>query len=253
MGHFEVQGQFTGDLRPIEGDVQSVMMKHVNRKHTTKGKSFALYNKESLVISEGRIYKGDTIIERSFKYDWSDPKSCITRYIQGPNSISMFVIKRDHQGRYLKTEMFWEGDPEVPLHSDNEFIYNDKGQLSSFVRTTSFKSTTLNPNERRTRKKCIELRFENTRVVEEIERDSCDVTSQRRFFEYDSLGNKIKETIDSMDPNSHVFGGRSENGIQRYFYKFDKEGNWIKRYFEFESGKRILEIKRKIKYRKKSA
>jgi|GEM_PF-2886545 len=40
------------------------------------------------------------------------------------------------------------------------------------------------------------------------------------------------------------------NHVKEYFYTFDKHGNWTKRYVRIDYGKKKLELKRKITYRK---
>jgi hypothetical protein len=63
------------------------------------------------------------------------------------------------------------------------------------------------------------------------------------------LGKTINETIDHQDLEVVIPGARSEGGIQRYRYNFDKKGNWTKRYYVTSSGRKIKDIKRRIKYK----
>ena len=81
------------------------------------------------------------------------------------------------------------------------------------------------------------------------EKVNCDSINKTITIEYDQKGNPVFETIDHHDTTAVITGGRSEKGMQRYKYLYDKNGNWIKRYYVTSEGRSILEIKRGIKYK----
>ncbi len=172
-------------------------------------------------------------------------------YINGINSIkvkqnytnkkgfSITITHFDSLKKISKSELYFSNDTINPVSLRNNFVYSNNGKL------ISYKSTHIKTNQ----SKCLEFKYENGQLKEELLYNDCQRLTKKTTISYDKMGNPVFEEIDYQDPNSVITGARSERGMQRYFYVFDKRGNWTKRYFVTSRGKRFLEMKRRITYK----
>ncbi len=84
-------------------------------------------------------------------------------------------------------------------------------------------------------------------TISNIKKDSISYLHEHFMYSYNSKGFIIKEKDDFFDYSSD-FKNKTIKSYS-FYYKYDKQGNWIKMYSQFNNGKKGLETKRKIKYR----
>ena len=140
----------------------------------------------------------------------------------------------------MKSELYFDQDTLNPEIVSDNFKYDSLGRIVRFERTSFYPQP-------RSSTKCYELNYTGKKLTEIITYDSYKIRTKRDLIEFRNNRTAF-EIIDHMNPDVVILGGRSEQVIQRYLYKLDKRGNWIKRYYVKSNEKKILEIKRRIKY-----
>lgn len=180
-------------------------------------------------------------MDESFEYTKSTNLLRIKNIYTNKEDYSLTINHYDSLRRLVKSELYFDQDTLNPEIVSDNFKFNSLGQVISFERTHFYQNS-------RRQTDCYELGYSNNRLTEIISRDSCASISKMDMIQYVN-SKSANRTINHMNPEVIVVGGRSELGVERYLYKFDKHGNWIKRYFVKSTGRKILEIKRRIKYK----
>ena len=231
-------GQYHNEIRPTTKDVIEIKTKHYNGKFCKSGWESIYDYSNGKIIRQRNWYKGELRMDE--KHSYSKDGNIITK--KTINLKNQIYFERDSIVKHLqKREIFLSYDsiqPSIVLHS---YIYNPKGKLISYKWTTENFEGIEKIN-------CCQIQYmENKVIIQEME--NCEFVNKTITLQLDKIGNPIFETIDYHDKNIVITGGRSENGVQMYKYKYDKKGNWTKRYYINSKGKSTLEIKRKIKYK----
>ena len=184
-------------------------------------------------------YKGELRSDEKYKYLINVGE--VTKEKMGLDSILYITIDSISEQQLKKRKIFLSQDsinPSIVLHS---YIYNSENIIDSY----KWSSKNYDESESTI---CIKFKYlKNKIVIQEL--SNCENINKTITMELDKKGSPIFETIDHHDRTVVITGGRSEKGIQRYKYKYDKKGNWTKRYYVTSNGNSILEIKRKIKYK----
>lgn len=185
-------------------------------------------------------YRGELRMDDFYEYTESDKNYIIRHSYTKKEGYSITINQFDNQSRLLKSDLYFDQDTLNPQSTYHSFSFDSLNRIVSYKRTSSnfdYESYT----------DCYEIKYEQNRPSSKIILDSCTRVTQKRTIQYKSKRSALY-VHDWMNPDAIITGGRSENGVARYLYKFDKRGNWTKRFYVKSNGIRILDIKRKIKY-----
>ena len=197
----------------------------VRRVNTFKGKVYTEYAYQR--INSGNFYTEKEIIKR----DEFNPASESIEYENFTDengriaSVNFWAIDRKRNAREL---FMVEKDPE----------YN-QGRLTSFIRHSVDKQGNLDSGER------VELFYDQAGRLIRIERK--DINSEfKTVLNYTLTPNGFLDhySVDFL-VGLPIYG---RNPKQDIYYKCDKQGNWVRKYW-LAGDKRLMEAKRKIKYR----
>jgi hypothetical protein len=232
-------GQYQHELNPITNDVIRIEQIHFNGIFRKSGWKSIYEYLDGRLLRTQTWYKGDLRSDEKYKYLINGGE--VTKEKIGLDSILYITIDSISEQQLKKRKIFLSQDsinPSIVLHS---YIYNSENIIDSY------KSSSKNYDESESTI-CIKFNYlKNKIVIQEL--SNCENINKTITMELDKKGSPIFETIDHHDKTVVITGGRSEKGIQRYKYKYDKKGNWTKRYYVTSKGNSILEIKRKIKYK----
>jgi hypothetical protein len=228
------------ELLSVSTDVVEIKQRSFNRGlFPSRWKSYYQYNNGKLK-QQVNHFKNELRMDETYEYTESENILRVKKSYTNKEDYSLTVSHFDSFGRLVKYELYFDQDTLNPEIKSNNFVYDSSDRIISFQRTKYFQNS-------RSQTDCYGLGYKNNKLTEISIRGSCNTISHKDQLEY--LSEKsVFRTIDHMDPNVVVVGGRSEQGIQRYLYKLDKQGNWVKQYYVKSNGRKILEIKRRIKY-----
>ncbi|MEL6557781.1 MAG: hypothetical protein AAFQ94_06320 [Bacteroidota bacterium] len=231
------------EFLPVTNDVIEIRQRSFKRGFLPSGWKSTYHFKDGRLMRQTNYFRAELRMDEVYEYKAS-PGSLIVRNIYtDKKNYSLTIHHFDGPGKLIKSELFFDQDTINPQWIDDHFEYD------SLTETVRFKRTNYYPNNRQFTK-CIEMKLSNGRLMEQLMLDSCNEVTQREYIEYLS-DRKVFNVIDYMNSEVVVTGGRSEQGVQRYLYKLDKKGNWTKRYYVRANGRKILDIKRKIRYASK--
>ena len=236
-----VSGQSFYDLLTVTSDV--VLITQINYNGALKRSGWkSLYSyEEGNLAKQVNYYKGDLRLNEHYDYEKSKDSVIIKQHSIGGQGYFITKEYYSNNGKLTKKKVFLDRNLTKPNSIFHSYVYDSTDRL------ISFKITHYWGRARDARTDCTILKYtDNTITIQRL--DSCHHIRQTETNTFDSKGNLVKRVIDAHDPNAHVSGGRSENGIQHYHFKYDKRGNWVKRYYVTSKGKKILEIKRRVRY-----
>lgn len=171
-------------------------------------------------------YKGDNCLK-------------IKKTYKGGKDFSIELIYTDSEGKIKKSEQYSDKDTINAIVVTNEFVYSSSKQILSYKRT----------HNQTHHKDCWEFKYKGEEVVESLLYNDCRELTKKITTGYNKKGFPVREVIDYLDAETIITGGRSTKGFQRFFYSFDRQGNWTKRFYVTSKGRKILETKRKLIYR----
>lgn len=236
----ELQTAFPS-LLPVTNEVTEIKQRSFNRGFWPSGwKSLYLYEHGRLVRQINH-FRGELRMDETYEYIESANSLRIKHIYTDKEDYALTFNYFNDRDELIKSELFFDQDTLSPQWLCHNF------QFDSLRGVVNFEQTRYYPESRQSTE-CYELKFQNNRLLERLTLDSCNTVTKRESIEFRDNRTAF-QIIDHMNPEVVVVGGRSEQGIQRYLYKLDKRGNWIKRYYVTANGRKILEIKRKIKYR----
>jgi hypothetical protein len=152
---------------------------------------------------------------------------------------SIELMYFDSEGKIQKSELYYEKDTTNAIVVTDEFAYSSFGKILSYKRT----------HNQIKHADCLEFKYDGEKIVESLLYNNCHELTKRTTISYNKRGLPVSEVIDHLDPETLITGGRSEGGFQRFFYSFDKQGNWTKRFYVTSKGQKILDTKRKLFYK----
>lgn len=232
------------ELLPVTDDVTEIRQRNFNHGFWPNGWKSLYRYKGGKLIRQTNYFRGELRMDETFEYTESINQVKIKSTYTDKKNYSLTVNQYNERGRLIKSELFLDQDTINPYWLCHKFQYDTLREVVKFERISFY------PNDRQSID-CHELRYSKGRLMEKLTYDSCISVSQRDYIAFRN-SRKAFRVVDFMNPDVIVTGGRSEKGIQRYLYKLDKRDNWFKRYYVRSNGRKILEIKRKIKYVKQS-
>lgn len=253
-------GQLFPKVPEFKGDIEKVIEKKYGKiESTSKGDSgvfkpgkyagwdyIYLFDANSKLVkrtnlSQGRIisdymYQRDTINNRRIEREiiLQNPEKEVGDYIEYENFINQ-------KGKVEKVNV-WSF--EARKNTKQLFLVEmnaeyDKDKLISFTRHNVLENGDLDTGE-----KC-SLFYDNFGRLMRIERK--DIMLNLKTIIYYFYNNKGFVNRYSID---YLVGLRNDQNTQKQdvFYKYDRQGNWVKRYYWISEKKKELESKRNIKY-----
>jgi hypothetical protein len=204
------------------------------------------FNKQSKLISKTNTFKGKVVEETLFQYEKTDNR-LIEREITTDKSST-------NQGNYTEYENFI--GPENRIEKVNFWAFNSKECVRKIFlveqnveyklnRLYAFTRQNINENgDSSSTEKC-SLFYDSSGKLIRIERKDVEsgFTTILRYF----YNNRHRIDHYSVDYLVGLDEYGKKNLTQDVYFKYDKQGNWIKKYIK--SGKKSqLEAKRRIKY-----
>ena len=208
-------------------------------------KTFYFYDQDNQVVlksSDSKGKKWHTKYQRGPINDHQIKITEISRYNSKIDS-TITVVTYDSIGRAIKSDMYFrnEDEPQITLSA---ISYDKQNNIVLVKQKNQFLASGISDSS-----------YYNYIYKEDVYVGMNKLDSYKTIYESWTLKYNKKSQIelkitDYLDPNTTIGGGRVEEGIRREFFKYDKLGNWKKRYFVYSNGKKKIEIKRKFKYRK---
>lgn len=205
---------------------------------------------DSFPTREIYYYKGDLRSDYNFTYKRTDSTFQITRVDSlARNDINYEMVRSyfDKARLIYRTETFSKRNSE-PLIVENNFKRDSLGRLISYNQTLPSSSRNNSGDLITT----FRLYYNNKNQVDSIiQTDSENISKIVYYFKYNTKGLIQSKIVDHNSPDAVLGGIRSwkkgKHDKYGYFYKYDKYGNWIKRY-SITKNRKYLDSKRKIKY-----
>jgi hypothetical protein len=237
-------GQTFYEIRPIKGDVIEIKQIDFKNNFFRSGwKSYYYFNDNNEIIRNITYFKNDVTLEEIHEHSKEgNTRTIKTNEVDTVNRTTR-ISYFNNLGQLEKIELYYGQDeinPEIVTH---DYEYNLLGNIKSYKSTHYYRATGFKYTE------CFKLEYIKEQLTTISKYDSCLNLSKKIDLKYDDKGNPASEKIDGCNPDMVYLGSRSDKGIIRYFYKYDKKGNWIKRFYVTSTGNKILELKRKIKYK----
>ena len=205
---------------------------------------------DSLPAREINYYKGDLRSDYHFSYKRTDSTFQTTKidsFAREDRNYEMDRLYFDNSGLIYKTETFTKSDSK-PLVIETDFKRDSLYRLISYCRIlpSSFRN---NSGDLIT---TFRLYYNNMNQVDSIiQTDSKNISTIAYYFTYNKKGLIKSKIVDHNNPDAVLGGVRSWSKERTdkygYLYRYDRYGNWTKRYFITKRGK-YLNSKRKIKY-----
>lgn len=205
---------------------------------------------DSLPTLEINYYKGDLRSKYYFFYKLTDSTFQTTKIDSFAREDRNYEMDRsyfDKSGLIYKTETFIKRDSK-PLAINTDFQRDSSDRLISYCR--------IFPSESRNNSGDLITTFrlyynDKNQVDSIIQTDSENISKIAYYFKYNKEGLIKSKIVDHNNPDVVLGGVRSWSKERTdkygYFYKYDRNGNWTKRYFKTKNRK-YLDSKRKIKY-----
>lgn len=203
------------------------------------------YLQNGLTVQNEQYFKGELRSRRKFVYDSSDNKVAEVwtfRIGQGKvnDTTRRFSNKYDKEGKLLRME-----DSSGIIEIYSQFDSNGNPQLVE-RKSKNGDTLTLAPF-----KEVLQYNKENRKIKEKLHFHSYDTESNNLIQEvlvnqyiYDNYGN-IVEIKRSFKPKQefpiYSSGNRPLYAIEKYSYKYNKDGLWKKKYWTIEGKKELLQ------------
>lgn len=231
-------GQPFREIMPVTVDVTEIKQINFNGLFRNGWRSIKSYHQGELVRHRS-YFKSELRADDSYAYASGENWKTKKHIYDDEKGFSIDKTYYTSEGVIEKAEFFFDEDTLHPATVWRKLTYKD-GNLQSCLATHygKFRNWTI----------CYEYTYHEGKISSVLTYDSCAELTDSLTITYNSKGYPAYQIIRQYDPRIVVAGGRSENGFQRFYYKFDKRGNWVKRYYVTSSGRRIKEIKRKIEY-----
>lgn len=205
---------------------------------------------DSLPVHEINYYKGDLRSDYYFFYKRTDSTFQTTKIDSFARKDRNYELNRsyfDKFGLIYKTEKFTRRDSK-PLVIETDFQRDSLDRLISYCRTLLSESRNNSGDLITTYR----LYYNDKNQVDSIiQKDSENISTIAYYFTYNKKGLIKSKIVDHNNPDAVLGGVRSWSKERTdkygYFYRYDRYGNWTKRYFITKRGK-YLNSKRKIKY-----
>ena len=208
------------------------------------------FTNDSLPTREINYYKGDLRSDYHFNYARTDSTFQIVRIDSLASEDRNFEMDRYHfdkAGLIYKAETFTRRNSR-PLAIKTDFKRDSLNRIISYNRIlpSSFRN---NAGDLIT---TYRLYYNDKNQVDSIlQTDSKNISRIVYYFEYNRKGLIKSKIVDRNNPDVILSGVRGwEKGRYDkygYFYKYDRFGNWIRR-FSITKNRKYLDSKRKIKY-----
>jgi hypothetical protein len=252
-------GQLFPKIPDFRGNIERIVEKRYGKEVISsktdsgmfKPKAFSgwkytyLFDENSQLIRQTNTFQGKIRTEYEYLTQISGNRKTVRESVtnfegdQG-NSILEYENFTDQNGLIQKVNQ-WSvnGDKKELLIIENDAAYSN-GRLDGFSRNYISVNGDTTAGER------FSLFYNAQNQLIRIERKD-PVLNLKTFlyYEYDSHGLMHHFSID------YLVGLRNydANQKQEVFYKYDRRGNWTKRYYRISDKKKGLEAKRLIKYR----
>ncbi len=208
------------------------------------------FDKDSLPTREINYYKGDLRSDYHFSYERTDSTFQTTKIDSLAREDRNYEMDRsyfDKFGLIYKTETFIKRDSK-PLVIETDFQRDSLDRLISYCRTLPSESRN-NSGDLITSYK---LYYNDKNQVDFIiQTDSENISTIVYYFKYNKRGLIKSKIVDHNNPVVVLGGVRSwkkgKYDKYGYYYKYDRFGNWTKRY-SITKHRKYLDSKRKIKY-----
>lgn len=228
------------DPIPVTNDVIEIEQRSFNRSFWPSGWTSVYQYNEGRLIRQVNHFKGELRMDETYEHTETRNQIKIKNIDIDEKNCSIVVNDFDDDGKLIQSELYFEKDAINPEWKHHNFVYDTLNKKMKFERT----SFVFNRREVTT---YYEYAFSNNRLFDEKTLDDSGAVTRQERTEW--LNERtVFRIIDHKNPETVVLGAHSEQGIQRYLYKLDKRGNWVKRYYVKADGGRLLEIKRKIRY-----
>jgi len=148
----------------------------------------------------------------------------------------------------IKTEIL-KGPEHELIWSRDSIIYNNSNQPIKYVK--------VYPPWSEKGQRILEyytLTYNEKGLVEEINMNDIEGSHRKNHYWYYDNGNISKSEVNHLavfKSNNRLALNNNrltEKKVVEYFYKYDRNGNWIERYTKVNNSQKQLEIKRLIKY-----
>lgn len=208
------------------------------------------FTKDSLPTREMNYYKGDLRSDYHFSSKRTDSSFQITKIDSLAKKDRNYEMERSHfneNGLVYKTEIFTKRNSK-PSTIESNFKRDSLNRIISYNRIVPSESRNNSGDLITTYK----LYYNEKNQVDSIHQsDSENISSIAFYFNYNRNG-LIKSKIVDHDNPDVVLGGvrawkKGKYDKYGYYYKYDRFGNWIKR-FSITKNRKYLDSKRKIKY-----
>jgi hypothetical protein len=204
-----------------------------------------LFDENSQLIRQTNTFQGKIATEYEYLTQVSGNRKTVRETVtnlEGDQGSSILEYENftDQKGLIQKVNQ-WSvsGDKRELLIIENDALYSN-GRLEGFTRNYISTQGDTTSGER------FSLFYNAQNQLIRIERKD-PVLNLKTFlyYEYDNQGLMHHFSID------YLVGLRKydANQKQEVFYKYDRQGNWTKRYYRISEKKKGLEAKRSIKYR----
>lgn len=201
------------------------------------------YSDDGKVKTQRNFHRNNLTAECEYKYDSIGNKVmevCLDIVNKkGKPEIFNTKYSYDTKGRIKKQTLLFH-DNKVMWIKDS-LNYSDNHQLISFIKKIPVQSD----KTKDTYEKYI-LSYTKEGMLKTSEIEDNFGSSSNVTYSYNEKGD-----VSAIETRETVILNMQEQQSFRsylYRYKYDKHGNWIKRYTRFNGGKEELEVSRKIKY-----
>lgn len=229
------------ERHPLSPDVLEIRQIHYKYFKLRSGWKSLYRYKHGAIIEQQNFYKGEQRLHESYTYALEGATEVIRQCVVGEKPCKWTKVYVDEEDLISRIEIFGRMDTLRASVVMDQFVYGDSALLMSFVLTKYYlKMGTSETN-------CVSFTYSGDSTLIHYLR-GCEELEQSELLIRNAKGQVYTVETDHHDSTVVLLGGRSEEGKQRLYYKFDKRGNWVKQYYVSKKGKKTLEIKRKIKY-----
>lgn len=215
-------------------------------------KTITTFTSDSLPYNEVHFYKGEKRGNYYYRYVDQDTLFRIIRIDSSATNDGNYREQRiyfNSKKIVVKNENYWQPNLDNPGTIEEKIVRDSQNKILSYVRIFTSKSrrngvplyTTFNFNYN-TKNQVISITQTDSEAISHIHYD----------FSYNSKGQISSITYDHNNPESVLSDirpwSKSRPDKYRMLYKYDRFGNWKKKYFVTENGL-YLDSKRTIKYK----
>jgi hypothetical protein len=254
-------GQLFPKVPDFKGNIEKITEKRYGKEFNSSKRDSGFFRPNAF-SGWKYIYLFDAdsrLIKRTNNKNGEDDTDYLYQSEQiGNRKIEHEIIQNNSKGKsgdYIEYENFINADGNV--ENVNFWSYNarektkelfliekgieyDKNKLVEFIRYNIKENRAADDGER------INLFYDSSGRLIRIERtDMATNLKTILYYYYNKKGFVSRFSIDYLVGLRH----NQNNQKQDIFYKYDSQGNWIRRYYGISEKKKRLEAKRKIEYR----